>query len=319
MERITSHVLMFIIVLATAGHMRAQDADTWAAHGDSLFALGKDKQAEDAYSKALSIAPNHVAALEGRIQISFKTEKLDRFILDVDKLLRLDTANYQGHLLRGTYSLYGEDNNLAEHHATRAVDHAPDVQSRARALLIRGQARAGFKRQGPAIDDLEEAFAAGIEDTRAMATLARLYESAGRHADALVLLEKLCELEPDELGHWSNRGFELIQLGRYDDALPVLEKALSKDKDEPVALSNRAYVHLMAGREKEALQDVERSLRSFPANPYALRTRALLRLRKGERAKACEDLTLAKVLGDIPEVDQLVKEHCATTPLPGGR
>jgi regulator of sirC expression with transglutaminase-like and TPR domain len=93
----------------------------------------------------------------------------------------------------------------------------------------------------------------------------------------------------------------------------MIEKALALDKDEPVALSNRAYVNLKLGREQDAWSDIERSLRSYPSNPHALRTRALLRLRKGERSKACEDLTLAKALGDVAEVDALIKEHCAST------
>ncbi|MCW5897859.1 MAG: tetratricopeptide repeat protein [Flavobacteriales bacterium] len=316
---IPARSLIASTILFSAMVLHAQDADMWTAQGDSLLVAGKQKQAADAFTKALQLSPNHIKALEGRSQAWFETEKLDKFMLDAEKLLRLDTANHRGHLLRATYSLYGEDFSLSEHHATRAADHAPDDHSRARALLIRGQARAAFKRQGPAIEDLEAGLALIPDDTRAMSTLARMYDAASRHAEALALLEKLCEMEPDELGHWSNRGFELVMLGRYQEAMPVIEKALAKDKDEPVALSNRAYVHLMLGREKEAAQDVERSLRSMPANPYALRTRALIRLRKGDRAQACEDLTLAKVLGDIAEVDQLVREHCATTPLPESR
>ncbi|MEO8590927.1 MAG: hypothetical protein ABI432_16235, partial [Flavobacteriales bacterium] len=74
--------------------------------------------------------------------------------------------------------------------------------------------------------------------------------------------------------------------------------------------------YLKTDRDKEAWSDVERSLRSYPSNAHALRTRAILRLRKGEREKACEDLTLAKALGDVPEVDQLIKDNCASTPAP---
>ncbi|HRF82584.1 MAG TPA: hypothetical protein PL070_21160, partial [Flavobacteriales bacterium] len=85
------------------------------------------------------------------------------------------------------------------------------------------------------------------------------------------------------------------------------------DKDEPVALSNRAYVRMKMGKDAEAWNDVERSLRFYPSNPFALRTRAMLRLRKGDRAKACDDLTLAKALGGVPEVEQLIKENCDTS------
>jgi hypothetical protein len=36
----------------------------------------------------------------------------------------------------------------------------------------------------------------------------------------------------------------------------------------------------------------------------------LLHLRKGERSKACEDLGLARIMGDVPEVEALLLEHC---------
>jgi Flp pilus assembly protein TadD len=99
-------------------------------------------------------------------------------------------------------------------------------------------------------------------------------------------------------------------LGRYSDALPILGYALGLDKDEPVALSGRAYALAMLERDDEAWPDVERSLRFYPTNPYALRTRAILHLRKGELVKACEDLSFAKAVGDLAEVDRLLKEHC---------
>ena len=96
----------------------------------------------------------------------------------------------------------------------------------------------------------------------------------------------------------------------------MFDHALILDKDEPVARSNRAYCLLKLGREQEAMTDVERSLKAYPANPWALRTRALLYLNKGEREKACSDLSLAKILGDVPEVDKLVQEHCGGTTSP---
>jgi DNA primase len=43
---------------------------------------------------------------------------------------------------------------------------------------------------------------------------------------------------------------------------------------------------------------------------------ALLYLAKGEREKACNDLSLAKILGTVPEVDQLIQEHCGGTTAP---
>ena len=108
-----------------------------------------------------------------------------------------------------------------------------------------------------------------------------------------------------------HRGFVRVLTGRFDEALTIYGEALALDKDEPTVLSNRAWALLKLGRQDEALSDVERSLKSYPANPYALRTRALLYVAKGQREKACADLELARIIGGVDDVLQLITEHCA--------
>jgi tetratricopeptide (TPR) repeat protein len=285
------------------------EASRWIAHGDSLLRIEKPQRALDAYEQAVKADPSAVSYV-ARARALLALERMDRFLLDVEQALKLDSALAEAHRQRALYALRGNDPAKAEYHAGRAVAHAQDADERNRALVLRGEARADQRKMREAIADLAEAWASGHEDTGGMATLARLYDETGDHASSLKVLERLCELEPMDVGHWSNRGFELIMLERYADALPVIEQALLLDRDEPVALSNRAYVYLRTGQDKEAWSDVERSLKSYPANPFALRTRALLRLRKGEKQKACEDLTLARALGQVSGVDALIEEHC---------
>jgi tetratricopeptide (TPR) repeat protein len=304
-----------LTALMLASGARAQSAARLIAQGDSLLALEKPQRALDLYEEAMQLDPSARTHL-ARSRAWYMLDRMDRFLMDVEKALRMDSTLAEAQYQRALYALRAEDASRAEYHATQAVHYAKNDTLRQRSLVVRGEARADMNRAEAAIADLEAGMAAGGEEIEVLRTLARLYDSVGRHADALLVLERLCDLDPGQVGHWSNRGFELIMLERYAEALPMLEKALELDKDEPVALSNRAYIFMTMGREKEAWSDVERSLRSYPANPYALRTRAMLRLRKGEREKACEDLTLAKAIGDVPEVDRLVKEHCASLPAP---
>ena len=200
----------------------------------------------------------------------------------------------------------------ADTYAARA--RAWYAMDRADLLLARGEALAELRRPEMAIADLRDGLAVIPEDLEANRTLARMLDETGDHEGALVVLERLCTLEPRNPGHWTNRGFELSRLGRWNDALAMFEQALSIDRDEPVALSNRAYALLNLGRNVEAWKDVERSLRFYPANSFALRTRALLRLRKGDLEKACADLSLARILGGVSDVDALIQEHCGAVP-----
>lgn len=302
-----------VLVLGSTlcGALQAQSVSTLIAQGDSLLKADKANKALDVYERAVKVEQSARTYL-ARARAYYMMERMDHFLMDVDKALRSDSTSSEAHYQRALYALRADDLARTEHHATKALNYAKDPRSRSKALILRGEARAEMKRPDQAILDLENGLAQGMSDPAAMTTLARLYDLKGRNKDALALLEKLCELEPDHVGHWSNRGFELIMLDRFEEALVMIERALALDKDEPVALSNRAYVQLKQGRTKEAWSDVERSLRSYPANPYALRTRAMLYLEEGELDKACSDLQLAKVMADIPEVDRLLNEKCSS-------
>lgn len=303
-------------VLLTVAH--GQTTEQLLHTGDSLLQLEKPQRALEFLDKAIAQQPT-AKALMLRSRAFYMLDRMDRFLLDVEASLRMDSMLAEAHYQRGLYAMRANEFMRAEGSATKAITHAKEAALRAKAYVLRGEARAELKRYGPAIEDLELGTQGGTSDPEALRTLARLLDLAGRHDASLNVLERLCVLEPSDVGHWTNRSFELIMLGRFEEAMPMVEKALSLDKDEPVALSNRAYILLKLGREQDAWKDIDRSLRSYPSNPYALRTRALLRLKKGERSKACEDLTLAKALGDVAEVNALIKEHCGTEKVPERR
>ncbi|MBL8002568.1 MAG: tetratricopeptide repeat protein [Flavobacteriales bacterium] len=307
----TAFVLLAAICLGLPG-LRAQDADRYIAEGDSLLLADRPQKALDSYDAAIRVRPN-AASYAARARAWYALDRMDRYLLDAEKALQLDTTCVEANYQRALYAYRGEDWSHAERLATRGLDHGAYGGLRQKLLILRGEARAELKRHEASIKDLTEGLGNTNSDPEAMRTLARQYDAVGDHASALTVLETLCTIEPANIGHWSNRGFELAALGRYDESLAMCDKALELDKDEPVALSNRAYALLKLGREKEAMQDVERSLRSYPANPYALRTRALLHLRKGERSKACADLGLARIMGDVPEVEAMLLEHCGGT------
>ncbi len=308
MMRGLSWSMMWMMCLA-AGTAWSQTPEKWLARGDSLMTQDKPQRALAEYEQAVK-ADAGVRPLLSRAKAWWALERMDRFILDIERVLRMDSTQAEAHLLRARYSARGEDALKTVYHASEAINHGTDTVMHVEALVLRGKARADMKLPAQAIDDLELAMAGGAADVEAMTILSRLYDKAGRYTEALSILERLCEMEPANVGHWSNRGFELIQLQRYDEALIMIEKALSLDKDEPVALSNRAYVQMKLGNSKAAWADVERSLRAYPANPYALRTRAILRIQGGDTSKACDDLVLAKAMAVLPDVDVLIQENC---------
>lgn len=310
--------LAFVLLTVWTIPASGQEARILILRGDSLLRAEKPQRALEQFDQAVKLDPSANSFL-ARARAWYMLDRMDHFIQDVEQALHKDSTSANAHYQRAIYSFRSEDMEKAETHATRAIDLATAPLLKAQAQVLRGEARSELKHYQAAIQDLEAGIAGTPSDPEALKVLARLYDQEGRHADALGALEKLCVLEPGQVGHWSNRGYELTMLGRNEEAMTMIEEALSIDKDEPVALSNRAYLHMAMGKDAEAWSDVERSLRSYPANPFALRTRAMLRLRKGDGAKACEDLTLAKALGGVPDVEKLIKENCDTSASPRKR
>lgn len=288
----------------------AQSVQLLLIRGDSLLDADKPQRALAIFDEAVKREATP-ATLIARSRAYYKLDRMERFVQDIDRALRLDSTNGEAHFQRGIYSLQANDSDRAEFHGARAIQYARSDRSKAKALNVRGEARAERKHYTEAAADLAQAWALGLEDITALRTLAGLYDGEGQHAEALRVLERLCELDPGDMGNWANRANELNMLGRYEEAITMADRALSSDKDEPYSLGHKAYAYTKLGRDEEAWAALERSLRNYPSNPFALRTRAILRLRKGERAKACDDLSLAKAMAEIPEVDQMILEHCA--------
>ncbi|MCB0791591.1 MAG: tetratricopeptide repeat protein [Flavobacteriales bacterium] len=306
------HVLLLCSVLpALSG--QGQDPASLLSTGDSLIRTGHYQKALDAFDEAVKVAPS-AATYSARARAYFAMDRIDRFVSDVQRAIALDSMYAEANYQRALYAYQGEDFPSAERYATRGLENAEDAALRTQLLLLRGQTRAELHSGISAAEDLREGLKARPDDIEANATLARVLDEMHDHEGALPVLAHLCELEPENVGHWTNRGFELAALDRHEDALAMYAKALDIDKDEPVALSDRAYSLLKLGREDEAMKDVEKSLRYYPANAFALRTRALLRLRKGDRDKACSDLSLARILGGVDDVDALIQEHCNNLP-----
>ena len=273
------------------------------------MAAGRSSRAIPHYDAAIAEAPT-AENLARRANAWLQMERLDKFLVDVEEALRLDSSHVQANHMRALFAYRAEDRHGALRLATRGLNAGATGEDRAKLLRVRGMALTDLRREKEAVVDLREGLQGAATDLEAMKAYARALDATGDHAGSLAVAERLCELEPKDIGNWINRGYELAQLGRHEEAVAIYGKAFEIDKDEPTARSNRAWSFLQLGRENEALADVERSLRAYPSNAFALRTRAMIRLRRGQREKACNDLSLARVLGNVADVDRLLKEHC---------
>lgn len=305
--------LLFIFLFQFSIGALAQNAKILIAQGDSLLENNSANKAMEKYNAALDLGAT-ADAYVARARGWFTLGKYDKFMTDVRSALGLDSMNVKANYQRAVFAAQSEDHFNTVLFATRVINIGTDSLLSAKSFVLRGEAEAALGMTDKAIADLAEGLKGNTEDLLAMKTLARLYDKAGDPAASLAVLEKLCALQPDDIGNWTNRGYELSRLERYAEAMQVLDQALAMDKDEPVVLSNKAYAQLKLGLDADAFTNVNRSLKSDPTNPYALCTRGMLYLRKGDRKKACNDLTFSRAMGGAPEVDSLIKDNCSGMP-----
>ena len=269
-----SGLWLAMLLLPLAG-LQAQGVDALLASGDSLLHLEKPQRAMEVFDRAIALGPN-AKALLGRSKAWYMMDRMDRFLLDVESALRLDSTLAEANYQRGLYAMRANEHARAEWFATKAIANAPDSLLRSKAHILRGEARAEMKRYAAAIEDLGHGINGGASDGDAMRTLSRLLDLNGRHQESLTVLERLCELEPDDVGHWSNRGFELIMLERYDEAMVMIEKALAAVPGAWASSHTPAATPAVSNAGTSTLSKVRASLSpGVAASPSALLTRLM--------------------------------------------
>jgi len=121
-----------------------------------------------------------------------------------------------------------------------------------------------------------------------LAALAALYHANGFYEEALVCYEGLRLIEPGE-ARWPHLAAAIAtNFGRMDEALPLLRRTIELDPDYIPARLRLGDVLLKTNRTDEAAQAYAEALRRAPANPYALLGLARCDLAAGNWTKARE-------------------------------
>jgi tetratricopeptide (TPR) repeat protein len=138
------------------------------------------------------------------------------------------------------------------------------------------------------------------EDEEALRAIARLGRLTGRREFALLALERLGRLSPDDASPLIQRARLLVSQGRHADAIHVGEEAISRDPEAPEAYHVLGRAHLAAGHLSEAALRFQQAVHLAPEHGHALNNLGLAWLRANEYAKAAEALARATAL--LPHV-----------------
>jgi tetratricopeptide (TPR) repeat protein len=116
---------------------------------------------------------------------------------------------------------------------------------------------------------------------------------AGAKEEALALLERATDLDPNYFMAWLQRGQACLRLGL--PAVPHLERALRlnpRDLRAPFAQNSLAHAHLFAGHYAKAVELAEDALKRLPGYPPSMLTLAAARAHAGQLDAARQAIAL---------------------------
>ena len=125
-----------------------------------------------------------------------------------------------------------------------------------------------FKRDDVAIEYWERILAARPGDSSVVATVAHMKAQAGGRREAVALLQRAVELDPESAHAWFNLGFLQQEEQRHDEALASFERALVLDPKLDRAWYGKALSLIKSGRPQEAVAPLKRNTELQPMSPY---------------------------------------------------
>lgn len=186
--------------------------------GSRLYRQKKFRQAVEAYTKAIELNPEDVAAYNNRGVAYGKLKEYDRALADYNRTIALSPDDTNAYNNRGIvyYELKEYNKALADYN--RAIEVTPD-------------------------------------DTDAFSNRSAVYYELKEYDKSLADCNRAITLAPDNDYAYNNRGFTYYNLKEFDKALADFNRAIELNPDYALAYHNRARVYRALGREDKAAAD----------------------------------------------------------------
>ena len=219
-----------------------------ALHYRAVIHLGRDEfaEAETDAGRALEHSLRSAETYLVRGMARLARDKAGQAMEDFGAALAIDPGQPAALAYRGQVRLERGDPSGAEADLTRVVESGrADKGLRARALFLRGEARAAQDRTDEALADLDKAAHVSPDRNLALAAAARaaeLHAEAGDDEAAEKALNRIIEQRPDLPDGWRRRGLLRYVAGRYGPAARDFEQALELAPDDPETLNQLAWL-----------------------------------------------------------------------------
>ncbi len=124
--------------------------------------------------------------------------------------------------------------------------------------------------------------------------------------EALVNMEKLVQIDPDNAEILSERGVLFFHMKKYDEALADLDYAVKLDPENPFRYSSRAWVRAKAGNTLGAIADYDKAIELDPEDAISYNNKGLLEQQLGYDKRARKSFEIGDQLSGGERAEAIV-------------
>lgn len=232
--------------------------------GIVLTQLGRLKEANEAYSRALSLAPDFLPARKNRAVNAFTKRDFQFAAGEFEALVRLYPRDFVPHLFLGLLAMEGSDLPMARKHLLEAHQLAPDS----------GQVLLALTRVHFTLGERQLA----LETARKMQTKSRstdaerfelgvLLAQFEAHAEATEIFQELWRKKPGSYDVGFNLALVQYRAGQLQPALDTLEQVGARVRQRGELLNLRGWIYNKMRRLDRARESLEGAIVAEPDNP----------------------------------------------------
>lgn len=236
------------------------NADLWAMLGHKYAGYRRDKEAVDAFGKALKINPRHVSSLSELARIYSTHEKYDKAIAACRRVAELAPNNGMNWYILSQLLMQQKKHEEAAEALKQCIENEPENSiTRANSLVMLGDLYELLGRDFEAMDAYGRNLKMNSQNWAVHFKLGSVLRKHGRHNEALESFRISAQIRPDCTEAWLYIGATLVDQQLYAEALGPIERVLRSEPENCGALYFRAIIHIANGEASEAKESLKKA------------------------------------------------------------
>ena len=225
--------------------------------GVVLTELGRMTEANNAYSKALSIAPDFYPARKNRAVNSFSRGDLKFAASEFETLVRIEPKDFVPHLFLGLLALQGNDVPTARKHLLEARQLSPN---NARVLLALTRVHFTLGERQLAVEAAREMQTKSHSTPAEQFELGVILAQFEANAEAAEVFQELWAKRPGAYDTGFNLALVSYRAGQLETALRVVDELSSHTKQRGELLNLRGWIYNKMRRLDQARESLEQAI-----------------------------------------------------------